>query len=819
MLIMKKTTAISFISVVLALVLSITSFPMVGAENENAEVTEQTPLYAAADTKYVKRTVSDAGLELIKSFEGFYSEPYYDYGHYSIGYGSYVCPGDDNPYLIYPNGISQTEADELLREKIGTYMNGLNSFLSKNDIAVNQNQYDALLSFTYNLGQNIWTRDASNFTLKRLLMSGDYTAEDIEEAFYMWRHAGGKELPGLASRRLREAALFNSEISLSNPEQQGYTVKYYIVSASYLTVRKGPGVDYDSMGSIKKNTVIPVLYLDDAQNWAFTTYAAFFGWVSTDYLVPIAENASVTVLNSEYRDDQGVLYSVNNADRTASVGSASYSTNTSDYSGENSGYVVLTKYLVIGKDVYTVTSIGENAFSGNKKINKIYIPSNIKSISSNAFSNSSLTEIYYENGSYAQKFAESSSYTATDYRCISSHTFGSWKVTVAGDSKNARVEEATCSVCGRKIKRTATSIAISHMPNKLEYIQSQPFVKDGLKVDLVFDDGNRMDVTSGVTLGKFDSESFGTQNVVVNYSVFSTTFSVKINEKELTGIKINKKPTTTTFVEGTNINTAGLSVYATYNNGTESEVTEYNISGYNKDKIGNQTIKVTYSGFSTSFTVTVKAKTLKSISLVSEPYKKEYYCGEKFNSEGIVIKANYDNGTSETITRGFSIRNFSSEKPNDSLKVRVYYGSFYKTVYVTVIMNRLETDKYSVSNDVVYGVDALTKVSDFKSAFEASERITVYDRSGKALKNSDYVSTDCSAVLWYNADKLDALKISVRGDVNGDGQVSVSDYLIASDYFIGNNDDINIMTYDMNNDGEFTLTDMVCLIESINKEE
>ena len=818
MIIMKKLTATSFISFVLALVMALTAFPMVGAESE--DVTAQSTLNAEADTKYVKRTVSDAGLDLIKSFEGFDSKPFYDYGHWSIGYGSYVCPGDDNPYDFYPNGISQSEADRLLRDKIGTYMNGLNNFLSSYDLYVNQNQYDALLSFTYNLGQNIWTRSASSFTLKRLLINGNYTAEEIDEAFYMWRHAGGKELPGLAARRRREAALFNSEISLNNPEQQGYDVKYYIVSASYLTVRKGPGTNYDSLGSIAKNTVIPVLFSDESNNWCYTTYAAFFGWVNIDYLVPLTEKASVTVLNKDYRDEQGILYTVSNTDMTASVGKAGYSSNSSDYSGENSGFVILTKYLVIGNDVYTLTGIGANAFSGNKKINKIYIPSNVKSVSSSAFNDSSLSEIYYESGSYAQKFAENSSYTATDYRCISSHTYGAWKVSIAGDSQNARVEESTCAVCGHKLKRTAKSISITHMPNKLEYIQSQPLVKDGLKVNLVFDDGNTMDVTSGVTLGEFNSESSGSHDVVVNYSIFSTSFSVKVNEKELTGIKINKKPTTTTFVEGTDMSTAGLSVYATYNNGTEAEVTEYDVSGYNRNKVGDQTIKVTYSGFTASFTVTVKAKSLKSISLVSEPYKKEYYCGEKFDPSGIVINAAYDNGTSEIITKGFSIRNFSSEKPNDSMRVRVYYGNFYKTVYVTVIMNRLETDKYSVSNDVVYGVDALTKVSDFKSAFEASERITVYDRNGKAMKNSDYVATDCTAVLWYNADKLDTLKISVRGDINGDGHVSVSDYLILSDYFIGNNDEnIDILTYDMNNDGEVTLTDMVCLIDSINKEE
>ena len=817
---MKRTTSISIISVVLAAVLSITAFPIAGAVNETVEVTEQTQLNSAANSKYVKRTVSDAGLELIKSFEGFYSKPYYDYGHWSIGYGSYVCPGDDDPYLIYPNGISQSEADKLLKNKISTYMNGLDKFLSQYDIGVNQNQYDALLSFTYNLGQNIWSRSTSSFTLKRLLINGNYTADQITNAFYMWRHAGGKELEGLAKRRLREARLFNSDINMSDPSSQGYTVKNYIVSASYLTVREGPSSSKSSLGSIKKNVVIPILYKDESQKWGFTTYAAFFGWVNMSYLVPVKEETTVTVLSNEYCDDQGLIYTLNSSDKTASLGSSAFTTNTSDYNGENGGYVVLPENLVINNEVYTLTSIGSAAFSKNKKIKKIYIPSSVKSISSDAFKDSSLSIIYYDNGSYAQTFAQKSSYTATDYRCISSHSYGSWNVTVAGDAKNARVEESTCSVCGKKIKKTATSIVVSHMPKKIEYIQSQPFVKDGIKVDLVFDDGSKKDVTSEVSYSNFNSESLGKQKIQVSYSKFTTSFSVSVNKKKLTGIKIVNHPSVTTFIEGTDMSTDGLIVYATFNNGTETEITEYTVSGYNKDKIGNQTIKVSYSGFSASFTVTVKAKTLKSINLVSEPYKKEYYCGEEFDPEGIVITASYDNGTSETITSGFSIKNFSSEKPSDSHKIRIYYGDYYKTVYVSIILNKLETDKYSVRDDVVYGVDNLTSVADFVSAFEASERITVYDKNGTALKAGDFVSTDCTAVLWYNEDRLDSLKISVIGDVNGDGKVSVSDYLIMSDYFISDDvDPVDLLVYDMNNDGELTLTDMVCLIESINKEE
>ena len=150
--------------------------------------------------------LSSNGLNFIKKAEGFLEEQYYDYGQWSIGYGSKTYYGE------YPNGISKAEAERLLKKQVETYQGFVNRFLNKYSIKVNQNQFDALVSFTYNLG-NVWeSKNYPTFQLKTYLINGvsNYSDSEIKTAFGNWNKAGGKVNTGLINRRKKEAALFLS---------------------------------------------------------------------------------------------------------------------------------------------------------------------------------------------------------------------------------------------------------------------------------------------------------------------------------------------------------------------------------------------------------------------------------------------------------------------------------------------------------------------------------------------------------------------------------------------------------------------------------
>lgn len=137
---------------------------------------------------------SQAGVDLIKSFEGCRLKAYKDIvGVVTIGYGH---TGDD----IYENQIiSQDEADQLLLDDLCIFEKGVTSFVS---CPLTQNQFDALVSFSYNLGLTA----LKTSTLLKKLNNEDYG--EAADEFLKWDKAGGVVVPGILRRRQLEQALF-----------------------------------------------------------------------------------------------------------------------------------------------------------------------------------------------------------------------------------------------------------------------------------------------------------------------------------------------------------------------------------------------------------------------------------------------------------------------------------------------------------------------------------------------------------------------------------------------------------------------------------
>ncbi len=146
----------------------------------------------------MSKVTSSEGLNLIKGFEGKRLTSYDDgVGIWTIGYGT----------IKYPNGVRVKKGDTCTERQAETYLkNDLNRF----EVAINklvkvplsQNQFDALASFTYNLGET----NLANSTLLKKLNKGDY--QGAADQFLVWNKAGGKVMKGLVRRREAERALF-----------------------------------------------------------------------------------------------------------------------------------------------------------------------------------------------------------------------------------------------------------------------------------------------------------------------------------------------------------------------------------------------------------------------------------------------------------------------------------------------------------------------------------------------------------------------------------------------------------------------------------
>ncbi|WP_335952328.1 lysozyme [Acinetobacter pittii] len=142
--------------------------------------------------------ISNSGINLIKSFEGLRLKAYDDgVGVWTIGTGT----------TVYPNGVKVKQGDTCTPEQAKAYFKHDLAKFEKTvnesvTVPLNQNQFDALVSLTYNIGAGA----LKNSTLLKLLNKGDY--KGAADQFLVWNKAGGKVMKGLVRRREAERALF-----------------------------------------------------------------------------------------------------------------------------------------------------------------------------------------------------------------------------------------------------------------------------------------------------------------------------------------------------------------------------------------------------------------------------------------------------------------------------------------------------------------------------------------------------------------------------------------------------------------------------------
>ena len=172
-------------------------------------------------------TTSSKGVSLIKQFEGCRLKAYKcPAGVWTIGYGhtAGVKEGDT---------ITQEIADDYLRNDLAKYEKAVMNY--DGIYHFNQNQFDALVSFTYNCGVG---------NLKNLTQNGKRTLAQISVKILLYNKAGGVVLRGLQRRRMAEKEFFDSPIK-SNKTDTKYYPQYTGDSPRVDEVLKAVGADKD----------------------------------------------------------------------------------------------------------------------------------------------------------------------------------------------------------------------------------------------------------------------------------------------------------------------------------------------------------------------------------------------------------------------------------------------------------------------------------------------------------------------------------------------------------------------------------------------
>lgn len=146
-----------------------------------------------------KFTTSRSGIELLKKHEGIRLLPYLCPANVpTIGYGNTFYP-DGRRVTMQDPPLSRTQADELLRAVLVQFERAVNATPTR----LTQNQFDALVSFVYNIGVAAYVRS----TVRRLIVAG--RRDGVPAAMAKWNKAGGRVMPGLVRRRKEEGELFS----------------------------------------------------------------------------------------------------------------------------------------------------------------------------------------------------------------------------------------------------------------------------------------------------------------------------------------------------------------------------------------------------------------------------------------------------------------------------------------------------------------------------------------------------------------------------------------------------------------------------------
>jgi GH24 family phage-related lysozyme (muramidase) len=139
------------------------------------------------------RQINAEGLQLIKDSEGLELSAYKcPAGVPTIGYGT-------TSNVKMGMTISKDQAEQFLKRDLESFEKSVSSLVK---VKLTDNQFSALVSFTYNLG----AESLAQSTLLRLLNSGDYPG--AADQFPRWNRGGGQVLPGLVKRRALERSLF-----------------------------------------------------------------------------------------------------------------------------------------------------------------------------------------------------------------------------------------------------------------------------------------------------------------------------------------------------------------------------------------------------------------------------------------------------------------------------------------------------------------------------------------------------------------------------------------------------------------------------------
>jgi hypothetical protein len=256
-------------------------------------------------------------------------------------------------------------------------------------------------------------------------------------------------------------------------------------------------------------------------------------------------------------------------------------------------------------------------------------------------------------------------------------------------------------VADKLLVAALTGINITAPAAKTTYFVGESFDATGLGITADYDIAGPADVTDQVSFIGFSSATPGVKTVTVSYTegdiTKTATFDVTVKAKSLDGIAVTAPITKDTY----------FIVIATYDDLSTVNVTEeMSISGFDSSTPGVKTLTVSYteSGVTetTTFDITVKAKSLTGIAITTPATKSVYKTGESFDPAGLVITASYDDSSTADVTAQVTATGFDSAIPGvKTVTVTYTEGEITQTAAFDVTVNARVLSGIAITTPVI----------------------------------------------------------------------------------------------------------------------
>lgn len=454
-----------------------------------------------------------------------------------------------------------------------------------------------------------------------------------------------------------------------------------------------------------------------------------------------------------------------------------------------------------------IESIGNTVFQGCPNLETVYIGKSVKTIGSGAFYNTNLTTIRINQTKDTISGAPWSATNATVEWLIKitkieiiskpsklkykkDETFDSSGMTVKAtysDGTSKEISDYTLSspdmssIGNKTVTITygdqttsfdilvidISKIEVATMPSKTEYPKGDAFNTTGLSILVKYTDGTSETITTGFEVSGFDSGSVGEKTITVTYKTHTTTFKVTVYD--LSGIRITSFPSKVYYKIGETFDPSGLTVAEVRQDGTEKEITDYEISGFDSSTAGSKTITVSYNvaANGTSKFVGSDSFQIKVTNDGKNPFDSNTGSGgtgETEESAPVYVTVHWIDGEFEDLTHengGIKANTFVLQESICSEQYFIFGGCISNQVtFETGHKQFWGTDEgsYPSGRIEVYLECNKTKIKVFTGRIASAERTSTYSTRKVIAYDYLYDLRNTDIARWYKNQTTDKKK-------------------------------------------------------------